>query len=149
MLLRLASRLAAPLQTTCRCRLLSTAAAAPPARSPPSLLRRAAKGLGAGLAAYVGGTFVAYRKLTSNPPFSALHGSILRPLTAITETGVLGWLDEGSARSLRFWSAAFPVYLRYEFVQQRNKRNFLSDDDAMAEYEALHNKVGHRLSCQL
>ena len=50
--------------------------------------------------------------------------------TALTfaayQTGVLGWVDEGSARSLRFWSAAFPVYLRYEFVQQRNKRGWLS-----------------------
>ena len=32
------------------------------------------------------------------------------------------------------------MYLRYEFVQQRNKRGFLSDDDAMAEYEDLHNR---------
>jgi len=56
------------------------------------------------------------------------------------QTGLLGWADEGSERSLRFWSAAFPVYLRYEFVQQRNKRGFLSDADAMVEYEALHNK---------
>jgi aarF domain-containing kinase len=48
--------------------------------------------------------------------------------------------DEGSARSLRFWSAAFPVYLRYEWVQQRNLRGFLSDGQAMAQYEALHER---------
>ena len=59
---------------------------------------------------------------------------------AAYHSGALGWLDEGSERSLRFWSAAFPVYLRYEFVQQRNKRGFISDADAMDEYEVLHNR---------
>eukprot|EP01043_Picozoa_sp_COSAG02_P043229 COSAG02_NODE_3748_length_6291_cov_7.653101_1_plen_144_part_00 len=59
---------------------------------------------------------------------------------AAYQSGALGWLDEGSERSLRFWSAAFPVYLRYEFVQQRNKRGFISDADAIDEYEMLHNR---------
>ena len=97
----------------------------PPRPQPPkdfqrkSLLRRLATRTAQGTTGCVALTFAAY------------------------QTGVLGWLDEGSERSLTFWSAAFPIYLRYEWVQQRNKRGLLGDDEAMMQYDVLHNRYAH------
>ena len=67
-------------------------------------------------------------------------GGLAALTTVLYQTGALEAIDEGSARSVRFWSAAFPIYLRYEFVQQRNKRGLLADDAAMEKYEALHDR---------
>lgn len=59
--------------------------------------------------------------------------------------------EEGAQRSVIFWANAFPVYLQYRTVQARHRDAArlgvpawtgltLSDDDANAAYEALHDK---------
>ena len=87
-----------------------------PGQHKPSLLLRAVKGLAKGTAACGVTTLVAYK------------------------TGALGWVDEGTERSLRFWSAAFPIYLQYESVQQRYKHGWISYEESLEMYEALHNR---------
>ena len=56
-------------------------------------------------------------------------------------TALAAKADEGTARSLQFWGAAFPVYLHYRLVQFRNEdMGWLDDEAAGVEYEALHDR---------
>ena len=84
------------------------------AKPKPSVVRRVAKGFAAAAGACGGLTLAAYK------------------------TGALGWIDEGSERSLKFWSAVFPIYLQYELVQQRYKHGWITYDESLVKYEALH-----------
>lgn len=55
--------------------------------------------------------------------------------------GLLSSYDEGTRRSLQFWSRAFPIYLQYRFVQLMNRDVKLWDyDRAMYYYDVLHDR---------
>eukprot|EP01061_Rhynchopus_euleeides_P006171 TRINITY_DN15244_c0_g1_i1.p2 TRINITY_DN15244_c0_g1~~TRINITY_DN15244_c0_g1_i1.p2 ORF type:complete len:545 (+),score=281.95 TRINITY_DN15244_c0_g1_i1:60-1694(+) len=50
-----------------------------------------------------------------------------------------GHYDEGIGRSQTFWARAFPIFLRYRWVQMLNRDlGLISDEDANSRYEALH-----------
>ena len=54
-------------------------------------------------------------------------------------TAALGYYDEGVGRSQTFWARAFPIFLRYRWVQFLSRdMGYITDEDATARYEALH-----------
>eukprot|EP01064_Diplonema_japonicum_P028843 TRINITY_DN4529_c1_g1_i1.p2 TRINITY_DN4529_c1_g1~~TRINITY_DN4529_c1_g1_i1.p2 ORF type:complete len:543 (+),score=121.12 TRINITY_DN4529_c1_g1_i1:2714-4342(+) len=56
-----------------------------------------------------------------------------------------GYADEGVGRSQSYWSRAFPIYLRYRYVQFLHRDLGLIDTaDADARYEALHDKESEK-----
>eukprot|EP01041_Mallomonas_annulata_P007576 gene7576-15535_t len=64
-------------------------------------------------------------------------------LTAGASGGIaiLASYDEGTRRTLQFWSGVFPLYVHYRTVQLLNRDlKILADDVAMKYYEFLHEK---------
>jgi aarF domain-containing kinase len=61
--------------------------------------------------------------------------------TALAGVGIACVYDEGTQRSLQFWSNIFPLYLSYRGVQLLNRDlGILSDDRANSIYDSFHEK---------
>ena len=59
--------------------------------------------------------------------------------TATTGLVGLGYYDEGVGRSQTFWCKAFPIYMRYRWVQLLSRDlGLISDEEASIRYENLH-----------
>lgn len=62
--------------------------------------------------------------------------------------GSYWWIkqDEGTARSLQFWSRIFPIYLHYRTLQFLNRDiQLVSDETANRLYEQLHIKYSGKV----
>jgi aarF domain-containing kinase len=69
------------------------------------------------------------------------RGAGAATLTATAAVGVACVYDEGTQRSLQFWSNIFPLYLSYRGVQLLNRDlGILSDDRANIIYDSFHEK---------
>eukprot|EP01059_Diplonema_ambulator_P009952 TRINITY_DN19930_c0_g1_i1.p1 TRINITY_DN19930_c0_g1~~TRINITY_DN19930_c0_g1_i1.p1 ORF type:complete len:548 (+),score=251.10 TRINITY_DN19930_c0_g1_i1:42-1646(+) len=56
-----------------------------------------------------------------------------------------GYADEGLGRSQTYWSRAFPIYLRYRWVQLLNRDlGVIDDDEATRRYEDLHDSCSEK-----
>eukprot|EP01060_Flectonema_neradi_P006177 TRINITY_DN1413_c0_g1_i6.p1 TRINITY_DN1413_c0_g1~~TRINITY_DN1413_c0_g1_i6.p1 ORF type:complete len:542 (+),score=116.40 TRINITY_DN1413_c0_g1_i6:56-1681(+) len=57
----------------------------------------------------------------------------------------LGYYDEGFGRTQTFWSRAFPIFLRYRWVQFLNRdMGWISDEEASTKYQSLHDSMSVR-----
>jgi len=79
-------------------------------------------------------------ELTIKKQKGGWFGSILGMLGVLTVGGVSYRLstDEGSRRSVEFWSTAFPIYLHYRWVEWRMTN--APSREAEAEFDRLHDQ---------
>ncbi len=65
---------------------------------------------------------------------------------AVAGTGIIAYYDEGTKRSLQFWSKVFPIYGHYRAYQLLNRDlKIMSDEVADKKYDELHDKYTEKV----